>query len=114
MDASTAVGKLARGRLMEPAAFESDRAGEQWAEAYQTGWPEGCRRWAPYFGYVRRGRQPHPLDPKRTLRAPSGGEERYEPDVESGAAEAFADCYETYVLARRLSRYGHTTEGGLP
>ncbi|GGS65360.1 recombinase family protein [Nonomuraea spiralis] len=121
VDASTAVGKLTRGMLMELSAFESDRSGEQWAEAYHNRLARGLPpSGAQYFGYVRRGRQPHPLDPKRTLRDPSDGEERYEPDIDSGAAKALADCYETYVadqnfahLARGLNRDGYTTEGGL-
>ncbi|WP_146615814.1 recombinase family protein [Nonomuraea aridisoli] len=122
VDATTAVGKFTRGMLMELAAFESDRAGEQWAEAYQNRLARGLPPiGGEYFGYVRRGRQPHPLDPKRTLRDPSDGEERYEPDTKSGAAQMLAGCYETYVgdqnyalLARRLNRRGFTTEGGLP
>ncbi|MEU5863464.1 hypothetical protein ABZ815_20005 [Nonomuraea sp. NPDC047529] len=91
VDASTAVGKLTRGMLMELAAFESDRSGEQWAEAYHNRLARGLPPFgAQYFGYVRRGRQPHPLDPKRTLRNPADGEERYVPDIGSGAAEALA------------------------
>ncbi|MEU5869341.1 recombinase family protein [Nonomuraea sp. NPDC047529] len=122
VDATTAVGKFTRGMLMELAAFESDRAGEQWAEAFQNRLARGLPPFGgEYFGYVRRGRQPHPLDPNRTLRDPSDGEERYEPDVQSGAALVFAGCYVSYVadqnfaaLATRLNRHGFTTEGGLP
>ncbi|MFC5822514.1 recombinase family protein [Nonomuraea insulae] len=36
VDARTVVGKLTRGMLFELAAFESDRAGEQWGEAFQN------------------------------------------------------------------------------
>ncbi|AQZ62800.1 hypothetical protein BKM31_16225 [[Actinomadura] parvosata subsp. kistnae] len=122
VDATTAVGKFTRGMLMELAAFESDRAGEQWAEAFHNRLARGLPPFGgEYFGYVRRGRQPHPLDPKRTLRDPSDGEERYEPDVQFGAAQVFAGCYESYVadqnfaaLATRLNRHGFTTEGGRP
>ncbi|APD18778.1 serine integrase [Streptomyces phage Raleigh] len=35
VDASTAIGRFARGMYMEFAAFESDRAGEQWKETHE-------------------------------------------------------------------------------
>lgn len=35
VDAKTAVGRFTRGMLMEIAAFESDRAGEQWKETHE-------------------------------------------------------------------------------
>ncbi len=121
VDASTAVGKLTRGMLMELAAFESDRAGEQWGEAFQNRLARGLPPFGgEYFGYVRRGRRPHPLSSTRTLRDPSDGDERYEPDVASGAGEMLAGLYDTWVddqnfalLARKLNRHGYTTEGGL-
>ncbi|MFI6813177.1 recombinase family protein [Nonomuraea sp. NPDC050328] len=121
VDARTAVGKLTRGVLMEIAAFESDRAGESWADAYQNRVARGLPPYGrAYFGYIRRGRMPHPLSPTHTLRDPSDGEERYEPDMESGAAEMHAELYETWVvdqnfasLARELNRRGFRTSGGL-
>ncbi|MFI6737283.1 hypothetical protein ACIBI9_30535 [Nonomuraea sp. NPDC050451] len=42
-DATTAGGTFTRGMLMELAAFESDRSGEQWAEAYSPARPR-CSR----------------------------------------------------------------------
>lgn len=121
VDARTAVGKLTRGVLMEIAAFESDRAGESWADAYQNRVARGLPPYGrAYFGYIRRGRMPHPLSPTHTLRDPSDGEERYEPDMESGAAEMHAELYEMWVvdqnfaaLARELNRRGFRTSGGL-
>lgn len=72
VDARTAVGKLTRGVLMEIAAFESDRAGESWADAYQNRVARGLPPYGrTYFGYTRRGRMPHPLSPTHTLRDPS-------------------------------------------
>jgi DNA invertase Pin-like site-specific DNA recombinase len=35
VDAKTAVGRFTRGMLLEVAAFESDRAGEQWKETHE-------------------------------------------------------------------------------
>ncbi|MFE4295038.1 recombinase family protein [Streptomyces sp. NPDC056647] len=53
VDAKTAVGRFTRGMLLEVAAFESDRAGEQWKETHELrrtmGLPaQGGRR----FGYL--------------------------------------------------------------
>lgn len=89
VDAKTAVGRFTRGMLLEVAAFESDRAGEQWKETHELrrrlGLPAaGGRR----FGYVW-----HP----RRIPDGRGGwavqEERYEaaPDEAELALEAFAD-----------------------
>ncbi|MGW2742322.1 recombinase family protein [Streptomyces sp. NPDC001450] len=89
VDAKTAVGRLTRGVLLEIAAFESDRAGEQWKETHELrrrlGLPAaGGRR----FGYVW-----HP----RRLPDGRGGwvlqEERYEalPDEAELAVEGFQD-----------------------
>lgn len=85
VDAKTAVGRFTRGMLLELAAFESDRAGEQWKETHELrrsmGLPAaGGRR----FGYVW-----HP----RRLPDGQGGwtiqEERYEalPDEAELAVE---------------------------
>ncbi|MET9142385.1 recombinase family protein [Streptomyces sp. NPDC004042] len=89
VDAKTAVGRFTRGMLLEVAAFESDRAGEQWKETHdlrrRLGLPAaGGRR----FGYVW-----HP----RRLPDSRGGwtlqEERYEalPTEAELAVDAFTD-----------------------
>ncbi|MFD5838175.1 recombinase family protein [Streptomyces collinus] len=91
VDAKTAVGRFTRGMLLEVAAFESDRAGEQWKETHELrrrlGLPSGGGK---RFGYVW-----HP----RRLPDGHGGwtvqEERYEllPDQ----AELINDAYHDYV-----------------
>ncbi|WP_326646571.1 recombinase family protein [Streptosporangium sp. NBC_01755] len=96
VDARTAVGKLTRGMLMEIAAFESDRAGEQWAEAHENrrarGLPANGR---PRFGYVLRGRVPDPLQPNRTIRQPDDGDERYE--INPTVGPILAEAYRRYI-----------------
>ncbi|MFI1191577.1 recombinase family protein [Streptomyces californicus] len=89
VDASTAIGRFARGMYMEFAAFESDRAGEQWKETHEhrlaAKLPATGR---PRFGYVwHRRRVPDPT-------APSGirlQEERYalHPDHASVVEELY-------------------------
>jgi site-specific DNA recombinase len=99
VDARTAVGRLTRGMLMEIAAFESDRTGEQWAEAHAyrvaNGLPANGRN---RFGYIRRGRAPDPLQPHRTYRTPDDGPERYEPDPVTGPI--LADLYRRYIAGQ--------------
>ena len=114
VDARTATGKLTRGMLAELAAFESDRASEQWKETHAhrlaRGLPASGR---PRYGYVRRGRLIDPHTPHRTYRDqtdPAG--ERYEPDPDT--AEILADLYRRYVagagfreLVAWLNSHGH-------
>lgn len=96
LDARTASGKLARGVLLEFAAHYSDAIGERWAEAHTNrrnrGLPPLGRN---RFGYQRRGRQPDPLRPRRTLRNPDDGNERYEPDPQTGPV--LAEGYRRYI-----------------
>lgn len=120
VDATTAVGKLTRGVLFELAAFESDRSGEQWAEAFQNRLARGLPPLGgDYFGYVRRGRSRHPLYHDRTIANPDDGKERYEPDHASGTAGVLAKLYDWWiaernfkVLARWLNDHGYFTPGG--
>ncbi|GGO62935.1 recombinase family protein [Nonomuraea cavernae] len=121
IDARTAVGKLTRGVLFELAAFESDRAGEQWGEAFQNRLARGLPPLgAAQFGYIRRGRARHPLYHDRTLAAPEDGPERYEPDHASGFAGILADSYDRWIADRNFSRLAdwanargaRTTTGG--
>ncbi|MDX3759277.1 recombinase family protein [Streptomyces sp. AK02-04a] len=89
VDAKTAVGRFTRGMLLELAAFESDRAGEQWKETHELrrsmGLPAaGGRR----FGYL--------WHPRRVPDGHGGWsiqEERYEalPDEAELSVEAFQD-----------------------
>ncbi|WP_344218987.1 recombinase family protein [Nonomuraea bangladeshensis] len=121
IDARTAVGKLTRGVLFELAAFESDRAGEQWGEAFQNRLARGLPPLgAAQFGYIRRGRAPHPLYPG-TIADPQDGPERYEPDHASGMAGVLAEAYDRWIASRNFvvvaewmkARGARTTRGVL-
>jgi DNA invertase Pin-like site-specific DNA recombinase len=111
VDARTAIGRFQRGMLLEVAAFESDRAGEQWKETHEwrrmQGLPSaGGRR----FGYIW-----HP----RKLPQPDGTfiiqREHYE--LDPATAPAIAEMYQQYIdgtagfdrLARNLNSAGLTT-----
>lgn len=92
VDARTAVGRFTRGMLLELAAFESDRIGEQWKETHQLrrsfGLPAtGGKR----FGYIW-----HP----RRVPTSDGGwrlqEETYE--VDPAPAPFILDSYREYIL----------------
>ncbi|GAA3374643.1 recombinase family protein [Streptomyces racemochromogenes] len=76
IDPRTAVGRFTRGMLLELAAFESDRAGEQWKEAHDLRRSKGL----PATGGKRFGYVWHP----RRVPDGEGGiriqEERYEVD----------------------------------
>jgi site-specific DNA recombinase len=116
VDAKTAVGRFTRGMLMELAAFESDRSGEQWKETHELrrsmGLPAaGGRR----FGYLW-----HP----RRLPDGRGGwtvqEERYEalPDE----AQLAVDGFQQYIkgktgfgkIAQRWNQLGFLNTRGAP
>ncbi|NML50576.1 recombinase family protein [Streptomyces sp. R302] len=111
VDASTAIGRFQRGMILEFAAFESDRAGEQWKEThehrqYKLGLPaSGGKR----FGYVWHRR----WNPEtETLQ-----KERYEPD--QAIAPVVADLYRAYVagkgfpqLVQSLNGQGHRNNSG--
>jgi DNA invertase Pin-like site-specific DNA recombinase len=111
VDARTATGKFTRGMLFEVAAFESDRAGETWHEAYlhrvAAGLPPLGR---PRFGYRRLGRVRDEEDPHRTRRDKADPEdERYVPDPDLGPV--LAGMYRACtagdggkVIAGRLNR----------
>lgn len=77
IDVSTSHGRLARGMMVEFAAFESERIGDQWKEAHQRrvsmGLPANGK---PRFGYRRHG-------------------EGFEPDPETGPV--LADLYRRYI-----------------
>lgn len=118
-DTSTATGKFGRGMLLEFAAFESDRAGEIWAETYSHRVREGLPPLGrDRFGYRREGRVQDEEDPKRT-RHVRGEQERYVPDEERGSA-ALAGAYRKYTagatfqaVTDRLNADGwRTTYGG--
>lgn len=94
VDASTATGRFARGMLFEVAAFESDRAGEQWRETHELRRAAGV----PATGGRRAGYIWHP----RRIPDGRGGwttqEERYEVDPDT--AEYMLDAYQDYNAGR--------------
>lgn len=100
IDATTAIGRFQRGLMLELAAFESDRIGENWKDTHEyrrrAGLPAVGRQ---RFGYVwHQRRVPDPT-------ASTGWrfqEERYEPHPEY--AEIAAEMYE-----RKLDNEGFAT-----
>ncbi|MCM2420274.1 recombinase family protein [Streptomyces sp. RKAG293] len=113
IDARTALGKLQRGILFEFAAYESDRAGEQWKETHQL------RREAklPATGRARFGYTWHP----RRVLTPNGSwttqKEWYEVCPELGPV--VAELYRMYIagsgfpkLSAWLTGQGYTTTRG--
>ncbi|MFD0405504.1 recombinase family protein [Kitasatospora sp. NPDC127116] len=110
VDARTAIGRFQRGMLLEVAAFESDRTGEQWAETHEwrrrQGLPHGGGR---RFGYIWHPRKvPQPDGTFRVQR------EHYE--INPAVAPAIIEIYQMYVdgtgfrvLANRLNAAGIRT-----
>lgn len=94
VDARTAVGRFTRGMLLEIAAFESDRAGEQWKETHELRRSLGL----PATGGKRFGYLWHP----RRLPDGRGGltlqEERYE--VLPQQAEVSLEAVQRYIKGR--------------
>ncbi|WP_405674796.1 recombinase family protein [Streptomyces sp. NBC_01511] len=91
IDSRTAVGRFTRGMLLEVAAFESDRAGEQWKETHELRRTMGL----PAQGGKRFGYQWFP----RRLPDGQGGwtlqEERYEVIAEQ--AEVSLEGFQRYM-----------------
>lgn len=118
IDATTAVGKLSRGLLMEIAAFESDRIGEGWAETWSWRLDQGLpARGGPRWGYEHVGRIPNPVGPG-SFRDPRT-QEAYRP-LEEYAAHGIR-AFEDYVNggayrqnARLFNRHGFVTTAGSP
>jgi DNA invertase Pin-like site-specific DNA recombinase len=120
IDAKTAAGRFSRGMLAEVAAFESDRASEQWIEALQhrREVEKLPAQGTPRFGYVRKGRIPIPGKPNHFIADatdPQG--ERYEPD--EVLARVLAGLYKGYIsgiaagaLVALLNRGGIKTVRG--
>lgn len=94
LDAKTAVGRFTRGMLLELAAFESDRAGEQWKETHALRRSKGL----PAAGGRRFGYLWHP----RRIPDGAGGwtlqEERYE--VLPDEAELAVEGLQEYIKGR--------------
>lgn len=79
IDTSTSIGRLSRGMMIEIAAFESERAGDQWKEAQErrvrNGLPHSGK---PRFGYT--------YDPQ---------DKTYRPDPVTGPI--LVELYERYI-----------------
>lgn len=94
VDAKTAVGRFTRGMLLELAAFESDRAGEQWKETHELRRSMGL----PATGGKRFGYTWHP----RRISDGKGGwslqEERYE--VLEREAEVSLEAMQRYIRGK--------------
>lgn len=116
VDAKTAVGRFTRGMLLELAAFESDRAGEQWKETHELRRSLGV----PAAGGKRFGYTWFP----RRLPDGRGGwtvqEERYEvfPDQAELAVEGFQDYVKGKTgfgrIAKRWNDLGFLNTRGAP
>jgi DNA invertase Pin-like site-specific DNA recombinase len=113
VDARTAVGRFQRGILFEVAAFESDRAGEQWKETHSHRRSQGL----PAMGRPRFGYEWH----QRKLFNPDGSvvlqEERYEPHpvegpIAAGLYERYNDGESFRSLAFWLNTNGFETVRG--
>lgn len=116
VDARTAVGRFTRGMLLEIAAFESDRAGEQWKETHELRRNLGL----PATGGKRFGYKWHP----RVIPDGEGGwrtqEERYEVLVPQ--AEPALEAVQRYNagkigfgnIARRWNDLGLLNTRGAP
>lgn len=116
VDARTATGRFTRGMLLEIAAFESDRAGEQWRETHDLRRAAGV----PATGGRRFGYLWHP----RRLPDGKGGwtvqEERYEvfPDEAEAALDGFTRYRHGKVgfgkVARAFNELGLLNTRGAP
>lgn len=121
VDAATAAGKFTRGMLAEVAAFESDRASEQWKETLSWRLAHGLPKHGhKRFGYIRRGRilVPGETNLYRTDPDDPAGE-RYEPDPD--LVGVYRALYEKYVagaggpaLVTWLNEIGVPTTSGGP
>lgn len=94
VDATTATGRFARGMLFEVAAFESDRAGEQWTETHELRRAAGV----PATGGRRSGYLWHPRRIPDGLGGWTTQDERYEVDPEP--AERMLTAYQDHIAGR--------------
>lgn len=64
IDTTTSSGRFSRGILAELAAFESERAGEQWQETHRRRWSRGLpHNGKPRFGYTYDRENGYTIDP---------------------------------------------------
>lgn len=120
VDAKTAAGRLSRGIFAEFAAYESDRASEQWIDAHRhrREVEKLPSQGTPRFGYDRKGRIPIPGKPNHFIRDMSDPDgERYEPDpalapVLASLYTRYIDGYSGHYLVKWLNRNGYRTVRG--
>lgn len=86
IDTSTSIGRLSRGMMIEIAAFESERAGDQWREAHER----RVRQGKPHHGKNRFG---YRYDAEQKLHIP---------DPVTGPI--LADLYQRYVNGESIYR----------
>lgn len=120
VDAKTAAGRFTRGMLAEVAAFESDRASEQWIETLEWRQAHGLpKTGGPRWGYIRKGRLLIPGEASSYRADPDDPlGERYEPDPD--LIEVYRSLYTRYVtgessgprLVAWLNHHGFTTVRG--
>ena len=86
IDTSTSIGRLSRGMMIEIAAFESERAGDQWREAHER----RVRNGRPHHGKNRFG---YVYDPEEKLHVP-----------DPVTAPIVRDLYQRYVDGESIYR----------
>lgn len=86
IDTSTSIGRLSRGMMIEIAAFESERAGDQWREAHER----RVRNGRPHHGKNRFG---YTYDPEEKLHVP-----------DPVTAPIVRDLYQRYVDGESIYR----------
>lgn len=86
IDTSTSIGRLSRGMMIEIAAFESERAGDQWVEAHER----RVRTGRPHHGKNRFG---YRYDPEQKLHVP-----------DPVTAPIVRDLYQRYVDGTSIYR----------
>ncbi|WP_272497529.1 recombinase family protein [Actinomadura terrae] len=115
-DPETAMGRYSRTNALALAEMQSDLIGENWVGAHEYRLSRGLpAQGRPRFGYVLRGRIPHPTEPGKTIKDPNDPKgERYEPDSEGGTEAVIADMYRRYIagsgrrdIAKWLNRAGY-------
>lgn len=94
IDTSTSIGRLSRGMMIEIAAFESERAGDQWREAHER----RVRTGRPHHGKNRFG---YRYDPEQKLHVP----DPVTAPVLLGLYQRYVNGTSIYALVQWLNRH---------
>lgn len=94
IDTSTSIGRLARGMMIEIAAFESERAGDQWREAHER----RVRQGRPHHGKNRFG---YRYDVEQKLHVPDS----VTAPIVRGLYQRYVDGTSIYQLVQWLNRH---------